>query len=179
MTRLAVLASLLGILDACSGAPAAVVSSDAAASQRSCGIVMTTASATSTYEGWPATNLIDGDERTSWFSAEGDSAAHGKPPSVTISFKKPVTVSHVRALGNRDPGYLHGYSILSAKLELLDGPGAVLSSREITSSGAWHDFDVVLPEPVTDVRAVRLTSLTDEGAQNEYGDIALAEIDVD
>lgn len=173
------LLAALASLAACSSAPLASATADNSDDDCPPQFVIASASASSAYEGWPASNLVDGDELTSWFSADGDSAARGSTPFVTLSFNKPVALSRVSLLGNRDPSYPHGFSILTGKLELLDAAGAVLSSRALTATGATRDFDARFRERLTDVRTVRFTSLTDEGATNEYGDVALGEIRVE
>jgi hypothetical protein len=176
MTRNWTLVPMLGALWGCGGAAAPV---SAAPSIGSPTVVAATASASSTYEGWPASNLLDGDEKTSWFSAVNDSAGRGTSPFVTVSFSKPITIMRVEILGNRDPNFARGYSLLSGKLELLDASGAVLSASEATAAGEWRDLVVSLPAAVNGVKAIRFTSLRDEGAVNDYGDVALAELRVE
>src|SRR5262245_45366216 len=59
-----------------------------------------TASASSIYDGrWPARNAIDGDLKSSWYSARDDAAAHGKAPFLALTFATPATVSRVTILG--------------------------------------------------------------------------------
>jgi hypothetical protein len=60
-------------------------------------------SASTTWPGWGPERLIDGDPRTSWFSARGDAAALGKKPWVALAFPQDVTVKKVSLLGNREP----------------------------------------------------------------------------
>lgn len=172
-----ILLLLFGVLSACGGTAAAPVSVVPPLCMPT--IVVATASASSSYEGWPASNLIDGNDRTSWFSEENDSAARGTTPFVKIAFSKAINVSRVKILGNRDPSYPRGYAVRAGKLELLDGAGTVVNTSDVTAGGDWHDFEVRLQAPVTDVRSVRFTSVRDEGAANEYGDVALAEIIVE
>ena len=138
-----------------------------------------TASASSEYPGWPAASAIDGDPSTSWFSSTNDSAAKGASPYLEVIFAEPRTVRAVTILGNRDPSYPDGYAILAGRLDLVDRAGRVVISVKGAGSGGAHDFDFRLREPVAAVRAVRFTSLRDEGDSNDHGDVAVAELRVE
>jgi len=138
-----------------------------------------TISASSSYGGWPPNNATDGNPQTSWYSASNDSAAHGAAPFLQLSFNTPSTVRRVTILGNRDPKYLVGYTILSGKLDLLDANGRALASLTSAGTGNRRDFDFRLANPVANVKMIRFTSIQDEGNQNEYGDVAIAEIQVE
>jgi hypothetical protein len=122
---------------------------------------------------------VDGELKSSWFSGSNDSAAKGKKPWLQIGFPEDVTVNRVTVLGNRDPQWLNGYTILAGKLELLDKDDKVLWSEENEGTGNFRDFDFLPKEKVEGVRAVRFTSLGDQGDQNPYGDIAIAEVQVE
>jgi hypothetical protein len=135
--------------------------------------------ASSSYPGWGPQKAIDGDLRTSWYSARDDAAALGKSPFLQIAFRDPVTVRHVTILGNRDPSYLEGYTILSGKLELFDASEHVLISSESAGTGNQRDFDFRLAVPIENVKTVRFTALEDQGKQNAYGDVAIAEVQVE
>ena len=138
-----------------------------------------TVSASSSYGGWPASNATDGKLQTSWYSDSNDSAAHGRAPFIQLSFATPSIVRRVTVLGNRDPSYLQGYTILTGKLELLDASGRVIGSFTTAGVGNRRDFDFRLPAPAANVTTIRFTSLADEGNQNPYGDVAIAEIQVE
>lgn len=138
-----------------------------------------TPSASSSFSGWPVTNATDGDIHTSWYSGRDDSAAKGKSPYFQIEFSSPETVRHVTILGNRDPAYLTGYTILAGRLELFDRHQNVLLQVESDGTGNLRDFDFVLAKPVHGVKVVRFTSIEDEGDQNTYGDVAIAEFQVE
>jgi hypothetical protein len=133
----------------------------------------------STFSGWPTDNALDGKLETSWFSAGDDSAAKGTKPWFQVAFPDEVTVRRVTILGNRDPQWLKGYSILGGLLELLDKDKKVLKADEAVGKGEFHDFDFVFSKPVRGVRFIRFKSLKDEGNQNSYGDIAMGEIQVE
>jgi hypothetical protein len=51
--------------------------------------------------------------------------------------------------------------------------------KQVRGNGNSHDYDVVIPESVGEAKAVRIVSLDDEGNQNPYGDVAIAEIALD
>jgi hypothetical protein len=138
-----------------------------------------TVSASSSYGGWPPHKAVDGDVTTSWYSARDDSAAHGRAPFIQLTFAEPATVHRVTILGNRDPTYLEGYTILSGKLELLTDSGAVLVSEASAGTGNQRDFDFRLPKAISNVKLVRFTSLEDQGKQNAYGDVAVAELQIE
>jgi hypothetical protein len=132
----------------------------------------------SAYGGWPATNATDGNPLTSWYSASGDSAAKGKAPFFEMTFPKPRTVHHVRILGNRDPSYPKGYTIRSGRLDVIDDAGQIVATGTRDGKGELSDFDFDL-RGLEDVKTVRFTSLRDDGNMSSYGDIAIAEFQVD
>jgi hypothetical protein len=138
-----------------------------------------TLTASSTWGGWPADHAFDGKLETSWFSAKDDSAAKGKKPWLQVTFPTDVTVRRVTILGNRDPAWLNGYTILAGSLELLDKDNKRLKYEDNEGTGNFRDFDFTFDVPVTRVRSIRFTSLGDQGDQNPYGDIAIAEFQVD
>jgi hypothetical protein len=136
------------------------------------------ASASTEYQQWPASKLIDGDEETSWFSQTGDTATvKGNTPWVKLAFPADVTVKRVTILGNREPNYPAGYSVLAGKLDLLDEKGKVLESKELKAAGEKYDFDFVIS--ATGVRAIKFTITDDQGNKNGSQDCALAEIEVE
>jgi hypothetical protein len=136
-------------------------------------------SASSTWPGWPEAQAVDGELKTLWFSGKDDAAAKGKKPWLQITFPEDVMVARITILGNRDPAWLNGYTILAGKLELLDKDGKVLWSEENEGTGNYRDFDFRPKDKVEAVRSVRFTSLGDQGDQNPFGDIAIAEVQVD
>jgi hypothetical protein len=84
------------------------------------------ATASTAWPGWEAEKVIDGDVQTSWFSQRGDAAAKGKKPWVMVAFPEDVTVAHVTVLGNREPHWFNGYTILNGMVEFLDADGKQL-----------------------------------------------------
>lgn len=132
--------------------------------------------ASSTWTGWPPSRLVDGDPSTSWFSAGGDAAALGKRPWIELQFPEPVTVFKVSLLGNREPSWPKGFSIHYGLLELLDAKGAVLWSTKNEEKNLLADITFTLKTPQMGVRAVRFTSLMDDGDRTHWRDIALAEV---
>jgi len=132
--------------------------------------------ASSFWPGWHMEKLVDGDLETSWFSAQDDTTTKGKTPWVEIIFPEDVTIRRVTVLGNREPAWLNGYTILAGKLELLDKEGLKLYSEENDGLGNFRDFDFQLEKPIEKVRSIKFISLGDQGDQNPYTDIAIAEI---
>jgi hypothetical protein len=131
----------------------------------------------STYwPGWPAGHAFDGDPRTSWFTARRDAAAKGTSPWISVEFPADIPVRRVSILSNRETAWLKGFTILAARIELLDKDGKVLATKEDELGGERPDMDYRFKEPVKGVRTVRLTSLRDEGDQNAYEDVAIGEV---
>lgn len=133
----------------------------------------------STYPGWPMSNATDGNIQTSWYSNTNDSAAKGATPFFQIEFRKPTTVHRVTILGNRDPTFLRGYTVLSGRLDLIDARERVVASMTSAGLGNRRDFDFRLEAPIPNISIVRFTSLSDEGDKNPYGDVAIAEFQVE
>jgi hypothetical protein len=52
----------------------------------------------------------------------------------------------------------------------------VLWTEELKGAGDTYDFEFTPKKPVDKVRSVKFTSVKDEGDQNDFGDIGLAEI---
>lgn len=125
--------------------------------------------ASSEWQGWPTTNLFDGDEKTSWYSNTPDSTATDQKPVVTVTFPEDVKVKRVTVMGNRDPQYPMGYFVTEGTVELLDENGKVLSSHELKSAGNSHDFDLKLDRFAT-VRAVRFTMTKSENGYCGMGE---------
>jgi hypothetical protein len=138
-----------------------------------------TLTASSTWEGWPTDNAFDGVLETSWFTARDDAAAKGTKPWLQVTFPTDVTVGRVTILGNRDPAWLNGYTILAGSVELLDKNSKRLKYEENEGTGNFRDFDFAFTKPIAGVRAIRFTSQGDQGDQNPYGDIAIAEFQVE
>jgi hypothetical protein len=136
-------------------------------------------SASSTWPGWPVENAFDGNAETSWFSDRDDTAAHGKQPWVEVTFPADVTVRRVTILGNRDPQWPKGYTILAGGVELQNKDGKRLAFDENDGKGQLSDFDFKFAKPVQGVRTIRFTALGDQGKQNPYDDIAIGEFQVE
>ena len=138
-----------------------------------------TLSASSTWPGWPPANAVDGKLQTSWFSAQDDSVAHGRKTWFQVTFPENVTVRRVTVLGNREPAWLEGFSILSGGVELLDADGKRLHYEETDGGGKFHDYDFVFGKPMLGVRSIRFTALGDQGKKTQYGDVAIGEFQVE
>jgi hypothetical protein len=141
------------------------------------GKVVVTAS--SFWPGWPPEKAIDADSETSWFTAGNDAAANGKEPWFMVELPADETVRRVTLLGNREPSWPTGFSILEGVIQFLDKDKKCLWGNEQAAGNAQRDFDFRPKEPVRNVRFIRFTSTKDEGNQTCYKDIALAEIQVE
>lgn len=84
-------------------------------------------SASSTWDGWSEALAFDGNPHSSWFTVKGDAVAHGTKPWLQVAFPEDVTIKRVTILGNRDPKWLKGYTILAGTIELLDAAGKRLA----------------------------------------------------
>jgi hypothetical protein len=136
-------------------------------------------SASSIWEGWPEALAFDGNPHSSWFTAKGDAVAHRTKPWIQVTFPEDVTVQRVTILGNRDPRWLSGYTILAGTIELLDARGKRLAFNENDGRGKAYDYDWKLKAPVAQVRTVRFNALGDQGKQNPYDDIAIGEFQIE
>ena len=125
---------------------------------------------------WGPELAFDGNPLKSWFTARGDAAALGKEPWIAVEFPDDVPVKRVTLLSNREPPWQIGYTIRVGRLELLDKDGKVLFRQDDELGGERVDMEVRPKEPLKGIRAIRFTSLKDEGNQNPYDDIAIGEI---
>ena len=135
--------------------------------------------ASSVWGGWPVENALDGNIESSWFSAQGDAAAMGRSPWLQAIFPENVAVTRVTILGNRDPAWLVGYTILRGRLTVYNARGKVLRTIVNNGVGNFRDFDYKFDPPLKGVRAIRFTSLQDQGNFTVHKDIGLAEFQVD
>ncbi len=117
--------------------------------------------ASSEWESWPVGHLFDGNEKTSWYSNNGEAPQNGKNPTIKVTFPENVSVKRVTVLGNRDPNYPDGYFVLEGKIELLDKDDKVIASHDLKGAGEKRDFDLILTK-LTTLRAVRFTATKDE-----------------
>jgi hypothetical protein len=128
------------------------------------------------WPGWEAEKAFDGNVETSWFTARGDAQALGTSPWIMVTFPEDVTVARATILGNREPAWFDGYTILKGLIEFLDADGKLLWADENTGVGNRRDFEFKPRKPVAKVRSIRFVSLLDQGDQNPYDDIAIAEL---
>jgi hypothetical protein len=135
--------------------------------------------ASSVWSGWPTENALDGNIESSWFSAYGDAAALGRSPWLQAEFPEPVSVTRVTILGNRDPAWLIGYTILEGRLTVWGAGGKVLRTITDEGVGNFRDFDYRFDPPLKGVQFIRFTSLRDQGNHTVHKDIGLAEFQVD
>ncbi len=125
--------------------------------------------ASSVWEGWPTTNLTDGDEKTSWYSNSPDSTLAETKPAVTVVFPEDVSIKRVTLMGQRDPTYLTGYTVSEGTIELLDKNDKVIATHEMKAAGEKSDFDLILDKFHT-VRAVRFTMTKSENGYCGMGE---------
>jgi hypothetical protein len=118
------------------------------------------ANASSSYGGWPAERVRDGNLNTSWFSACGDAANRGRSPWVEVIFPFDATVAQINIRGNRE--FANGYDMVAGRLQMFDGQNTLLWSQSVQLPGPTRDLDVPLAAPVSGVRRVRFTSTSDE-----------------
>jgi hypothetical protein len=125
-----------------------------------------TLDASSQYQGWEVGKAFDGDDETSWFSADGDCRQAGTSPWLRVTFPEDVTVRRVTLLGNREPQWPAGYSITAGTVELLDAAGGVLAKKDLTGAGDKLDFEYTPEAATARVRAVRFTATADAATGN-------------
>lgn len=138
-----------------------------------------TVTASTFWPTWEPSKVIDGNLETSWFSNRGDAAAKGTKPWVMLEFPQDETVKRVTVLGNREPAWLTGYTILAGTLEFRDKDQKRLWFDENEGVGNLRDFDFKPKTPIKNVRFIRFTSTRDQGDKNPYDDIAIAEIQIE
>ncbi len=134
-------------------------------------LVRATATASTSFPGFPPSRAIDDSLDTSWFTAVGDAANLGTTPFIDVTLAADATVTAVNIRGNRS--FANGFDFFRGRIELFGASGgAALHSVEVDLPGPTRDLDVDVPDTVG-VRRVRFTSLADES--NEPG---LSEIQV-
>jgi hypothetical protein len=118
-----------------------------------------TAIATSTYSGYPASNVLDLDVDTSWYIDSTCTAAGSlfccEAESIRVNLPVARSVSAVVMIGNRG-GFPSGYDLLTGRLDFLDAANAVITSRNVVFNRPNGDWAIELLPPISNVRAVRL-----------------------
>jgi hypothetical protein len=94
-------------------------------------------------------------------------------------FPEPVSVTRVTILGNRDPAWLIGYTILEGRLTVWGAGGKIVRTITDKGVGNFRDFDYRFDPPLKGVQVIRFTSLNDQGNHTVHKDIGLAEFQVD
>ena len=92
-----------------------------------------------------------------------------------VTFPEDVAVTRVTILGNREPSWYDGFTILTGMVEFLDADGKQIWVDENKGVGNRCDFEFMPKEPVKGVRSIRFTSLKDEGDKTVFEDIAVGE----
>jgi len=126
-----------------------------------------TATATSEYFGFGATRINDGNFDTSWFADTGACPANtcsGNTVRVDVALNMPRTIGRVKLFGNREYGT--DYDVLTARIELLDGQGAMIYGADVTPTRGNEpngNLDHVIPVAAkTCVQTVRVIVKTAE-----------------
>lgn len=127
------------------------------------------ANASSSFSGYPADRIKDGDLNTSWFTACGDSANQGKSPWAEVVLPTDATVNQINLRGNRQ--FADGYDILAGRVEVFDAQGRTLFTRNVELPGPTRDLDVPLNPTLTGVRRVRFTSTRDESCEPGFSEL--------
>ncbi len=118
----------------------------------------------------PARLAIDGDLRTSWYTASGDAANRGRSPYVEVELPADQRVAQVRLFGNRE--YPKGYSFLAGFVQAFDAAGnEVFNSGPLAFPAPSRDLSVPLDRD--GVRRVRFTSTLDESNSPSLGEIQI------
>jgi hypothetical protein len=127
-----------------------------------------TSEASSEFQGWPVAKLVDGDEKSTWYTASGDIPARGVKPWARVSFPQAVAITRVTILGNHDPQYPTGYFATEATIDLLNAKGEAIASVDLKSEGDNHDFDAIFSKP-TEAHSIRITITKDISTSNCIG----------
>ncbi|MDX2009326.1 MAG: hypothetical protein SFW67_04000 [Myxococcaceae bacterium] len=137
-----------------------------------------TATAVSSFSGYPPESVLDFDLDTSWYIASGQCAPGPVSPleccsTQTLSLQLPTarSVSAIVIRGNRGT-FADDYDFLTGRLDLIDANGSVLSSTPVVFSRPDSDWATVFSPVVTNVRTVRFVP---GWSENEGG---LAELQV-
>ncbi len=117
-----------------------------------------TVTATTSYSGYPAARLIDGDITTSWYADSTCASLGGviccNAETIRVDLAAARTISGVVIRGNQD-GFSSGYDILSGTVELLSANGAVLATRRAVMNRPDGDWATIFSPAIANVRAVR------------------------
>lgn len=119
---------------------------------------------------WPVPKAFDNDAGTSWYSSGEGAAAK---PWLQVTFARPVVVSRVVVLGNRDQ-YGASYTVRAGTLTLLDTNNRELSRVDQRGGGAKSDFEFA----VGGVRAQTIRFTVTEAA-NAGMCVAVGELQVE
>lgn len=131
--------------------------------------------ATSVYSGYPASNLIDFDNSTSWYV---DSLCSMQTmdfccisQNVQLTLSNPRTISAVVIRGNRD--FSSGFDVLTGTLELIGANGGVLATRAVVTSRPAGDWAIAFSPAVANVRTVRFTPGWSDSSASGFAELQL------
>jgi hypothetical protein len=134
------------------------------------------ATATSSYNGFPVSRLVDGDIKTSWYAGTGACALLGADYSctglsATIALAGPRTVGRLVLHGNHDQ--FTDYDVMSGRWELLAPNNTIISTVSVVPSPPNYDGTTVLQVPVAGVTAVRLVVLAGDATEPGLSEIEI------
>jgi hypothetical protein len=120
-----------------------------------------TATAVSSFSGYPPENVLDVDLDTSWYIANATCTPSPVSPieccsSQTLTVQLPTarTVSAIVIRGNRGT-FASDYDFLTGRVDLLDASGGLLASTPVVFSRPDSDWATVYTPVVANVRSVR------------------------
>jgi hypothetical protein len=127
------------------------------------------ANASSSFSGFPADRIRDGNLNTSWFSACGDAANQGQSPWAEVVFPFDVTVVQINIRGNRE--FADGFDIFAGRIDAFDAQDQVLFTQDVELPSPTRDVDVPLSAPLGSVLRVRFTSTQDESCEPGFSEL--------
>ena len=136
-----------------------------------------TATASSTYSGYDAPRVNDGDLGTSWFSATGTCTGAGTPVTcptdaavISVALAGDRNVGRVYIFANRE--FATGYSMVSGHLEVKTAGGTVAFSKSFTLPTAGTDLGISVSPAVSNARTIRLVIDSADGDGPGVAEIA-------
>ena len=107
---------------------------------------------------WKKDRLIDGNLKTSWFSAVNDAANLGKKPYIELVFPQPVNIKGVNLKGNRE--YENGYDIFEGILTVNSQSGT--ANYNVAFPEPNRDFDIVFNQNINAVSSIKFEITKDQ-----------------
>ncbi|MCA9771255.1 MAG: VCBS repeat-containing protein, partial [Myxococcales bacterium] len=124
----------------------------------------------SSSNGFVPARAIDGDVRTSWFSADDDSVTQGGAPFIEVTLAQAADLSQVRVLGNRESR--DGFDALTGTITAFDAGDAQVFTSGVQALPA-PNRDLAVAIGMAGIRRVRFTPATDEGTRVGVSELQL------